>query len=91
MLIYDMRNIGSVSQRWLAEIEIFTRDDLRRVGAIAAWVHIRQRPPKAATKNLLWALVGAERDLDWRQLPSALKQEILSQLGNGHNSDAEPF
>ncbi len=74
-----MRNIGPASQRWLAEIDVRTLDDLRQVGAVAAYVHIRSRHPKV-TQNLLWSLLGAERDQDWRSLSDEVKQAALEQL-----------
>jgi DNA transformation protein and related proteins len=74
-----MKNIGPVSQRWLAEIDILTQADLKQVGAVAAWTHLKARYPKKVTKNLLWALLGTELDLDWRELPEEIKQEALKQ------------
>ena len=75
-----MKNIGPVSQRWLAEIEIFTRQDLEAVGAVPAWTHLKARYPKQVTKNLLWALLGAQLDMDWRELPDAAKQAALADM-----------
>ena len=47
-----MKNSGPVSQRWLAEIEIFSRKDLETVGTVPAWTHLKARYPKKV-KNLL--------------------------------------
>jgi DNA transformation protein and related proteins len=77
-----MRNIGSVSRRWLAEIDILTQTDLEKVGAVAAWTHLKSRYPKQVTKNLLWALIGAELDMDWREIPEELKQKALVETGS---------
>jgi DNA transformation protein and related proteins len=63
----------------LAEIDILTQADLKQVGAVAAWTHLKARYPKKVTKNLLWALLGAELDLDWRELPEEIKQEAFIQ------------
>ncbi len=76
-----MRNIGPVSQQWLAEIEIYTQDDLQRVGAVATYRHVKDGHPKSVNKNLLWALLGAERDEDWRALPQDVKSAALAELG----------
>lgn len=76
-----MRNIGVVSRRWLTEIEIFSLEDLQQVGAVSAWQHIKLNHPKQANRNLLWALIGAERDLDWREIPNKLKQNALVEAG----------
>ena len=53
-----MNNIGPVSRRWLAEIEIFSQTDLKAVGAVPAWIHLKARYPKKVTKTLLWVLLG---------------------------------
>ncbi|MDJ0708062.1 MAG: TfoX/Sxy family DNA transformation protein [Leptolyngbyaceae cyanobacterium MO_188.B28] len=75
-----MKNMGPVSQRWLAEIEIYTREDLEAVGAVPSWAHLKARYPKRVTKNLLWALLGAQLDMDWRELPDEVKQAALDEL-----------
>ena len=75
-----MKNIGPISRRWLAEIEIFSQTDLEAVGAVPAWTHLKGRYPKRVTKNLLWALLGAQLDMDWRELPDAVKLEALVEV-----------
>lgn len=75
-----MKNIGSVSRRWLAEIDIVTHDNLKRVGAVAAWEHIRARHPQKVTKKLLWALIGAQMDMDGRQIPDEVKQRAIANI-----------
>jgi len=79
-----MRNIGPTSRQWLAELEIYTVEDLKQVGAISTWIHIKARHPRRVTKNLLWALLGAELDLDWRELPAEVKADALAMVeGSG--------
>ena len=75
-----MRNIGPTSRRWLAEIDIRTLEDLRQVGAVAAYRFIKARYPKQASLNLLWGLEGAVRDIDWRELTEADKVALKQQL-----------
>ncbi|MBD2115212.1 TfoX/Sxy family DNA transformation protein [Nodosilinea sp. FACHB-141] len=76
-----MRNIGPVSREWLAEIEVHTAKDLKRVGgAASAWVQVRERHPGKVTTNLLWALLGAECDVDWRLLSPDLKEKALAEV-----------
>lgn len=76
-----MRNIGPVSRRWLGEIDILTQTGLEKVGAVAAWTQLKSRYPKQVTKNLLWALIGAELDMDWREIPEELKHKALVKTG----------
>jgi DNA transformation protein len=81
-----MRNIGPVSRQWLAEIEIFTIDDLRQVGAVAAWVQIKARHPEKVTTNLLWSLLGAEHEMDWRTIPPEVKDRALAEVNGSADS-----
>ena len=73
--------IGPVSREWLAEIEVYTVDDLKRVGGAAlAWVQIKARHPGKVTTNFLWALLGAECDVDWRGLSPDVKEKALAEV-----------
>jgi DNA transformation protein len=62
-----MKNIGPKSKGWLAEIEIYTIQDLRNAGAIAAYKMLKERYPKEVSLNLLWGLEAAIRNMDWRE------------------------
>lgn len=75
-----MKNIGPASRQWLAEIEIYTLDDLKHVGSAAAYRFIKERYPKKATLNLLWALEAAIRDIDWRELTTEDKAELKNKV-----------
>ncbi|MBD1919469.1 TfoX/Sxy family DNA transformation protein [Phormidium sp. FACHB-77] len=76
-----MKNIGPVSREWLAEIEVYTAEDLNRVGgAASAWMQVRDRHPGKVTTNLLWALLGAEAGMDWRELPPDVKEKALAEV-----------
>lgn len=75
-----MRNIGSVSRRWLAEIEIYTLADLEQVGPIATYKMISAMRGGKVSINLLWALVGALEDFDCRDLSPERKDELRKLL-----------
>ena len=70
-----MKNIGKVSRRWLFEVGVVTLEDLRAVGAVAAYRMIKAQQPQA-TLNLLWSLEGAIRNVDWRELPPEIKRKL---------------
>ena len=74
-----LRNIGPVSLQWLAEVGVESRDDLRRVGVVETYAMVRSRRGQTSL-NLLWALEAALRDIDWRELPEAAKNELRRQL-----------
>jgi len=56
--VRDLRNLGVKSERMLAEIGIYTADELRRQGAVRAFAELK-RAGQAPSLNLLWALAGA--------------------------------
>lgn len=77
----DIRNIGPVSAKWLAEIGVESLEDLERVGAVEAHRRVRANEPQKASLNLLWALQGALMDLHWADVPDEIKQDLLDELG----------
>jgi hypothetical protein len=56
--IAELRNLGPVTQRRLAEVGIATEAELRRVGAEEAWRRLRFAFGKDVTLNALYALEG---------------------------------
>ena len=75
-----MKNIGPVSQKWLAEVGIYTADDLREAGVIPTYKLLKEIYPERVSLNLLWGLEAAVRDIDWRELTQADKEALKKQL-----------
>lgn len=63
-----MRNFGPRSTRWLAEIDIRDIEDIRALGAVECYARLRFRFGRHITRNMLFALEAAIRDMDWRAL-----------------------
>ena len=78
-----MKNIGPVSRGWLAEVGIYTIADLRKAGAITTYKILKERYPGKVSLNLLWGLEAAIRDIDWRALTKADKEELKKKLSGG--------
>jgi len=61
-----LRNIGPKTQVWLDKLAITTKDDLERAGGASVvyekLIELGHFPHKA----LLYSLVGAQRDEDWK-------------------------
>lgn len=74
--IAALRNLGPVMERLLAEIDVRTEADLRRLGAIEAWRRLSFIHPRAMTRIGLYALAGALIDRDWRDLPPDVKRGL---------------
>ena len=72
-----LKNIGATLSARLAEIGVFTRADLARMGPARAY---RLMNAKAGKKlplcYNLYSLAAALRDVDWRQLSEEEKQEL---------------
>jgi len=70
----DLRNLGPRSEKLLADIGIYTAEDLRRRGALEAYLELR-RSGRVRSLNLLWALVGAlepwPEGRDWREVATS--------------------
>ena len=75
-----MKNIGPRSRQWLAEVGIYTIDDLRRAGSITTYKMLKERYPRKVSLNLLWGLEAAIRDVDWRELTETNKEELKKKL-----------
>jgi hypothetical protein len=75
----NLRNLGPASAAWLHEIGVHNRADLERVGPLTAWRLVRQNQPTVSL-NLLWSLVAALQDIDWRDLPEAEKVRLKQKL-----------
>ena len=56
--VRDLRNLGVKSEQVLADIGVYTADELRRQGAVRCFAELK-RSGMAPSLNLLWALAGA--------------------------------
>ena len=68
-----LKNVGKVTERWLNGIGVRSESDLRRMGAVRAYLKIRACEP-GATLNLLYALQGALMGVQWSRLPRPIKE-----------------
>lgn len=72
-------NLGPASAGWLRAAGMATRDDLARLGAVAAFAQVRRVAPRASL-NLLWALEGALTGLPWREVAREHRTSLLLAL-----------
>lgn len=71
----ELKNLGPVSAGWLRAVGVRTLADLTELGAIEAY-RILKGHGYPVTLNLVYAIEGALRGRDWRDLPSALKHQL---------------
>jgi hypothetical protein len=71
-----LRNIGPKSMAWLRQTGVRSLDDLKSVGALAAYVRVK-RAGFRPSLNLLYALEGAILDCHWQDIPDARRAELV--------------
>jgi DNA transformation protein len=73
--IRDLRNLGPRSEQMLAAAGIFTAEELRRRGALDAYLAVHRGGAGGRSLNLLWALAGAlepwPEGRDWREVANS--------------------
>lgn len=77
--IVECRNLGPTSARHLAHIGVHTLGDLKTLGPVAAYVSLLQGHIKPSL-NLLWAMMGAVEQRDWRKINAADKKRALEHV-----------
>ena len=80
-----VRNLGPVSVEQLATVGITTPEQLSTLGIVETYVRLKQAYPNRINKTMLWALAGAELDIDWRDVPAQIKDQLEAEL-----SEREP-
>lgn len=79
MTLETLPNLGPKSAQWLAEIGVTTPAQLRRRGALAAYLAVRRLRPTASL-NLLYALVGAVEGVHWIEVRRTRRLELALAL-----------
>lgn len=73
-----IRNIGPKSAAWLRQVGIKSTEEIKSLGAFAAFLKVRRAGFKA-TLSLVYALAGAEDDCHWQALDVKRKAALLEQ------------
>lgn len=79
--ILQLRNLGPRCAEWLAEIGIHDENDLRSVGAGAAYREIVIRGIVRPHRMRLYALGGTLLEMDCGKLPREIKRELEEEVG----------
>ena len=75
-----LRNIGPKSMAWLRQTGVRSLDDLKAVGALAAYVRVKRAGFKPSL-NLLYALEGAILDCHWQDVPEERRSLLILEAG----------
>ena len=73
-----LRNIGPKSMAWLRQTGVRSLEDLKAVGALAAYVRVKRAGFKPSL-NLLYALEGAILDCHWQEIPDERRSTLILQ------------
>lgn len=74
-----MKNLGKTSVQWLHASGIHNATDLRRLGAIQAYLAVKARGFRIS-RTLLYAIEGALLDRHWCDLSLEQKASLNQQL-----------
>ena len=74
-----MRNLGPRSREMLAKAGIVSDEQLKALGAVAAFAAVKRAGGRPSL-NLLWALEGALTNRDWKEIAKKDRLSLLTQL-----------
>lgn len=75
----SLRNLGPKSTAWFAEAGVDSIAELRRLGAVDAFLLVRT-VRRDASLNLLWAVAAGLEDRDWRDLTDREKADLRAEV-----------
>jgi DNA transformation protein and related proteins len=75
----ELRGLGPVSTQMLTSVGITTAKQLRKADLYALYARIKAQHPSASI-NLLYAMMGAAEDRDWRDIAKDRRTEVLIRL-----------
>jgi len=80
VLIADCRGLGPKSAAMLSAVGIDSKAELEKVGPIAAYVRVRDETDFNPGRNLLYAMIGAIDDKDWRSIAKEQRASLIFAL-----------
>lgn len=83
MSLAKLPGLGAKSAQQLSAVGIESEQQLRELGAIAAFVRLQSLTPKPSL-NFLYALVGALEGRRWQEVARTDKNRLLAELEQWH-------
>lgn len=77
--VVQLPNLGPASAEWLRQVNIATVAELKKTGAVQAYLRVQKLGVKPSL-NLLYALEGAIRGSHWLEVKRQDKTELLAML-----------
>ena len=75
-----MKGLGQKSEKCLNEIGIYTKHDLEKIGAVKAFIKLKNECNTKPSLNFLYALVGAIENKHWADIAKTEKSQLLIEL-----------
>ncbi len=75
-----LKGLGPKSEKCLHEIGIKTKEDLEKIGAVRAFIKLKNECSVKPSLNFLYAMVGALEDEHWANIARTEKGRLLFEL-----------
>lgn len=88
--LLQLKNLGMASVNILHAVGINTYNDLRKIGAVDAYLRIKARDINVS-KVMLYALQGALLNIHWNDLAPEMKLQLVSEADQGFQTGQQVF
>ena len=75
-----LKGLGPKSEKCLKEVGINTPEELKLLGAVRAFIKLRNECSTKPGLNFLYALVGALENKHWQTIAATEKDRLLMEL-----------
>ena len=75
-----LKGLGPKSEKCLNEIGIHTKEQLKDIGAVRAFIKLKDECGTNPTMNFLYAMVGALENEHWANIAKSEKGRLLIEL-----------
>ncbi len=76
----ELKGLGPKSEKCLLEIGIRTKDELKEIGAVRAFIKLKKESTTNPSLNFLYALVGALEDKHWTDIAKEEKGRLVLEV-----------
>ena len=90
MNVENLPGLGPKSALWLNKIDIFTKENLEKLGPVMAMIRL-ERAGFNPGLNMLYALVGALEGIHWQEVARSRKAELVLALDAARELDKDIY
>ena len=76
----QLKGIGPKSEKSLNEIGIYNKQDLEDMGAVKAFIKLKNEANIKPGLNFLYAMVGALEDRHWADIAKTERERLIFEL-----------